>query len=189
MRLKCWGDDKVCFRHSATGYISHDLFMGWLRDIFISSVDERRRLTGNAEQRAYLLLVNWSSHTSNEIVDLCRDNNVELVYFVPNTTHIFQPLDLCFFSAFKARLRSTVLDQQVRDKQTKNLLQILTAWDNAKKIETIQASFEMAGYVYRLVGETLCVSFSRHAVRGIDLPPDEEELIPRPVDHRRPIEN
>ena len=189
VRLRCWGDDKVCFRHSESGYVTNDLFIGWLRDTFIPSVEERRRKTGNAEQRAYLLLDNCSSHTSNDIVDLCRDNNIELVYFVPNTTHIFQPLDLCFFSAFKARLRSTVLDQRVRDKQTKNLLQILTAWDNAKKIETIQASFEMAGYVYRLVGETLCVSFSRHAVRGIDLPQDEEDPIVPPVDRRRPIEN
>ena len=42
VRLRCWGDDKVCFRHSESGYITHDLFMGWLRDIFIPSVDERR---------------------------------------------------------------------------------------------------------------------------------------------------
>ena len=189
LRLRCWGDDKVCFRRSESGYITQELFIGWLRDTFIPSVEERRRQTGNMEQRAYLLLDNCTSHTSDDIVELCRENNVELVYFVANATHIFQPLDLCFFSAFKAKLRSTVPDDQARDKQTRNLLLILTAWDNAKKVGTIQASFKMAGYVYNMVGQTLCVSFSRHAVRGIEHDEGEENLIPQPVDRRRRIEN
>ena len=106
LMLMCWTDDKVRFRHSVSGYITHDLFIEWLTDTFIPDVDERRRKIGDMGQRAYLMLDNCSSHRSQDIIDLCEANNIELVFFVPNSTHIFQPLDLSFFSAFKAKLRS-----------------------------------------------------------------------------------
>ena len=188
VRLNCWGDDKVWLRHTESGYLTHELFMGWLRGIFIRSVEERRREFGNPEQRAYLLLDNFAAHTSEDIVNLCRENNIELVYLVPNSTHIFQPLDLCLFSAFKARLRTEVPDEEITDPQTRNLLQLLTAWDNAKKVGRIKTSFKMAGDVYHLVDDVLCVSFYRQAVVGIEHPEDEEP-IPRPRNRRRPIQN
>ena len=31
----CWTDDKVCFKHNKSGYITHDLFMEWLNDTFV----------------------------------------------------------------------------------------------------------------------------------------------------------
>ena len=84
---------------------------------------------------------------------------------MPNSTHIFQPLDLTFFSAFKAKLRSAIPEEL--DKQTKRLDTILQSWDEAKKVRTIRASFQMAGFVYYIVDETcLVVSFSRAAVRA-----------------------
>ena len=191
LRLKCWGDDKVCFRNSERGYVNHELFMGWLRSAFIPSVDERRAKAGNPEQTAFLVLENCASHRSNAIDTLCRENNVRLVYLVPNTTHIFQPLDLCFFAAFKAKLRSTPRDETIDDEQTRRLIILLTAWDEAKKVGTIRASFEIAGFVYRMAGERVLVSFSRHAVRGLQQEGQEEEPQPqrRRRDRRRPIQN
>ena len=105
------------------------------------------------------------SHRSQDIIDLCDENNIELVFFVPNSTHIFKPLDLSFFSAFKAKLRSAVPEDL--DKQTRRLDTILRSWDEAKKVRTIRASFEMAGFLYDIVGDhSLVVSFSRDAVRA-----------------------
>ena len=130
---------------------------------------------------------NCSSHTSDEIRLLCGENNIEIVYLVPNTTHIFQPLDLCF-SVFKAKLRSSVPDQEIDDNQTRKLLLILNSWDEATKVRTIQASFEMAGFVYDLVDETTTVSFSRAAVRSPEAHNDEPP-IPRPRGRRVPIHN
>ena len=84
---------------------------------------------------------------------------------MPNSTHIFQPLDLTFFSAFKAKLRSAIPEEL--DKQTARLDTILQLWDEAKKVRTIRASFQMAGFVYNVVDETrLVVLFSRDAVRA-----------------------
>ena len=190
LRLRCWGDDKVRFKHSQSGYITHDLFMAWLHDTFVPSVDERRRRTGNMEQTAYLLMDNCSSHRSNDIEALCRDNNIVLVYFVPNTTHIFQPLDLCFFAAFKAKLRSAVPDENVEDDQTQRLILLLTAWDEATKVETIRSSFVVAGFGYHILGERVVLSFSRMDVRRLERgPEEEEENKPPPRDRRLPINN
>ena len=70
-----------------------------------------------------------------------------------------------FFSAFKAKLRSAIPEEL--DKQTARLDTILQSWDEAKKVRTIRASFQMAGFVYNIVDETrLVVSFSRDAVRA-----------------------
>lgn len=185
MRM-CWTPDKVCFAHSASGYMTEEIFLRWLRETFIPNVDERRRIVGNAEQRAYLLLDNCSSHKSDEITALCEENNIELVYFVPNSTHIFQPLDLSFFAAFKARIRDADPEEPDVDAQTKRILKILRAWDDAKKVDTIRGSFEMAGFVYDLVDRKTSVSFSRAAVRSPEAH-NEEPPIPRPRGHRVPI--
>ena len=181
---RCWTRDKVLFAHSEKGFITHEIFMDWLRDTFVPIVNERRRRTGDMEQRAYLLMDNCSSHRASDIVDLCDENNIELVYFVPNSTHIFQPLDLCFFASFKAKIRSAIPEET--DKQTARLLTILQSWDAAKQVRTIQASFEMAGFIYNIVGgNRLVISFSRDMVRGPDAP--QEPPARRPSGHRIPI--
>ena len=52
------------------------------------------------------------------------------------------------------------------DKQTVMLVTILQSWDEAKKVRTIRASFQMAGLLYDIVGDSrLVVSFSRATVR------------------------
>ena len=76
------------------------------------------------------------------------------------------------------------------DEQTKRLIQLLAAWDEATKVETIRASFVVAGFVYHVLGERVVISFSRHAVRGLEQEPEEEEEPqPRPRDLRRRIQN
>ena len=181
---RCWTPDKVTFAHSEKGFITHEIFMEWLRTTFIPNVNERRRRIGEMEQRAYLLMDNCSSHRADDIVELCEDHNMELVYFVPNSTHIFQPLDLCFFASFKAKIRSAIPEDT--DKQTARLLTILQSWDAANQVRTIQASFEMAGFVYNLhVGNQLAVSFSREMVRSQSV--HRGHPAPRPSGRRIPI--
>ena len=182
---RCWTPDKVHFAHSERGFITHDLFIEWLRTTFIPNVEERRRRIGNAGQRAYLLMDNCSSHRSDDIVELCEENNVELIYFVPNSTHIFQPLDLRFFASFKARIGSAIPEDT--DKQTARLLAILQSADAANQVRTIQASFEMAGFIYNIVaGNVLVVSFSREMVRSPEAR-QEPPPAPRPSGRRIPI--
>ena len=36
----CWTDEKVTFAHSESGFITRDIFMRWLREVFIPNVNE-----------------------------------------------------------------------------------------------------------------------------------------------------
>ena len=54
----CWTPEKVCIKHGERGYITHAIFMDWLRTTFVPSVNERRERFGDMEQRAYLLMDN-----------------------------------------------------------------------------------------------------------------------------------
>ena len=112
------------------------------------------------------MMDNCSSHKSDEIARLCRENNVQIVFFVANATHIFQPLDLCMFGEFKKRIASIVA-QRVSDDQTNRLFRILQTWDDVNKVARIQASFEMGGFVYNIVENRVTVSFSSESVRNI----------------------
>ena len=138
------------------------------------------------EQRAYLLMDNCSSHKSDDATELCEDNNIELVYFVPNSTRIFQPLDPSFFSAFKARIRSYVPTEK-RGKQNERLLMILESWDAANTVANIRGSFKMAGFVYMTANSRNFVSFSREAVRNLEATPAEQPA-PGPRGGRIPLQ-
>ena len=181
----CWTEEKVTFTHSQTGFITSDIFMRWLREVFIPNVNERRERIGNMGQRAYLLMDNCQSHKSDDITLLCGENNVELVYFPPNATHIYQPLDLCFFGAFKKKVLS-IVESGIQDNQSERVLKILDSWDSVKKVSTIRSSFRMGGFVYRRTANGVLVSFSREAVRNLE---GNEDPAPQPSGGRIPIAN
>ena len=86
--------------------------------------------------------------------------------------------DLSFFASFKAKIRTAIPEDL--DKQTARLVTILQSWDEAKKVRTIRASFQMAGFIYNIAGNSrLVVSFSRTAVRNQTVL--GEQPPPRPV--------
>ena len=60
----CWTGEKVTFAHSESGFITRDIFMRWLREVFIPNVNERRERIGNMGQWAYILMDNCRSHKS-----------------------------------------------------------------------------------------------------------------------------
>lgn len=52
---------------------------------------------------------NLASHLSVEVVRLCEDNNIRLVFLPPNATHLTQPLDVAFFGPMKKSWREILL--------------------------------------------------------------------------------
>lgn len=44
---------------------------------------------------------NLASHLSVEVVRLCQENNIRLVFLPPNATHLTQPLDVAFLGPMK----------------------------------------------------------------------------------------
>ena len=84
--------DKAYFGRSPKGWISTELFYGWLANHFAKCVTER----------LVVLLVNGhSSHIDVEVSKFCKDQQIHLYCLPPHTSHVTQPLDVGFYGALK----------------------------------------------------------------------------------------
>ena len=81
------------FANSDTGWINANLFLEWFK-FFIQQIPSARPIL--------LIQDGHTSHTSIELIELARDNNIHLLCLPPHTTHVLQPLDVGVFKSFKA---------------------------------------------------------------------------------------
>ena len=91
-----WG---VC---SDSGWITTELFLEWFEKFIVFS--------GATKDRPVLLLLDGhATHIKNiNLINLARENGVEIIAFPPHTTHRLQPLDVAFMKPL-----STYYDQAV----------------------------------------------------------------------------
>ena len=84
--------DNAYMGRSPNGWISTELFYGWLANHFAKWVKHRP---------VVLLVDGHSSHIDLEVSKFCRDNNIHLYCLPAHTSHLTQPLDVGFFKALK----------------------------------------------------------------------------------------
>lgn len=78
-----------------SGWIQQDIFVQWLRH-FINYTKP------SSEDPVVLILDGHYSHTRNlEVINVARENFVNIVCLPPHSTHRMQPLDVAFMSPFK----------------------------------------------------------------------------------------
>lgn len=78
-----------------SGWIQSDIFTQWFRH-FIKHVEP------TAANPAVLVLDGHFTHTRNiDVINLGRENHVDIVCLPPHSSHKMQPLDLSFMSPFK----------------------------------------------------------------------------------------
>jgi hypothetical protein len=98
----------VCVQPSTKGYINSEIFLNWVRTIFVPAVEDIRiRAKFAATERAVLLCDNLAAHKTDEVLALLDQHHIRLVPLPPHGSHCFQPLDLVTFSSLKQRIRST----------------------------------------------------------------------------------
>ncbi|KAF0300312.1 hypothetical protein FJT64_027146 [Amphibalanus amphitrite] len=80
---------------SANGWSTEEIFLQWLQE-FIT-------FTGATTNNKQLLIVdNHYTHCNLKVLTLARENGVVILTLPPHTSHRLQPLDVGYFSAFKA---------------------------------------------------------------------------------------
>ena len=84
--------DNAYFGRSVSGWISTELFFGWIANHFAKKVLVRPVL---------LLVDGHSSHIDLHISKFCRDNGIYLYCLPPHSSHVLQPLDVSFFKPLK----------------------------------------------------------------------------------------
>lgn len=79
---------------SPKGYMNGDLFVKWLKELFIPNCGRSRPVL--------LIMDNLASHLSPDTIDVAQQNQIELLCLPPNSTHMLQPLDVAVFHKFKS---------------------------------------------------------------------------------------
>lgn len=102
--------------NSDTGWQTAETFYEFMTNVFTPWLQKQ-----DIQLPVLFYLDNHSSHLSPPLVSFNRENQIELVGLLPNSTHITQPLDIAFFHPFKSEWKRT-----------------LPKWKNARNISRIK---------------------------------------------------
>lgn len=78
----------------------YDILVRWF-DLFFEKVI----YAGTGKDKVALIMDNHNSHTSDEFIQTCKDNNIIPLFMPANTLHICQPLDSYCFATVKNAYR------------------------------------------------------------------------------------
>ena len=97
-KLKEGAIPNTLFKNSESGWINSQLFAEWFA-FFIKNIPPARPVL--------LVQDGHSSHTSIELIEMARENNVTILCLPAHTSHILQPLNVGVFKSFKASFNKT----------------------------------------------------------------------------------
>ena len=152
------------FSATESGWFTFFTFEDWFRQIFLPY---RRRLTG----KVVLIGDNLRTHLSLDVIQLCREENIEFVCLPPNITDKMQPLDVAVFRGMKEKWREIVREMRVADPGLKaldkkdfpeNLKELVKRCDVGKNL---QSGFAKSG-LYPLNEEKVLARLPRASVRA-----------------------
>lgn len=86
------------YNRTKSGWFDSFCFEDWVQTVALPYL---KRQTG----KRVLIGDNLSSHLTLEVIKLCSENDVHLVFLPANSTHLTQPLDVAFFHPLKVLWR------------------------------------------------------------------------------------
>jgi hypothetical protein len=112
----CAGGPKgAVYTSSPSGWFDMFIFGDWFKKIFLPAV---RRLPG----KKLLLGDNLASHISPDVIQICKEENIQFVCLPANSTDKLQPLDVGFFGPMKNAWRKQLKGYADKDPTAKLLL-------------------------------------------------------------------
>jgi hypothetical protein len=94
---------------SQKAWITTDIAITWLKTVFMKETDR-----GDRKWRL-LILDNHSTHRSPEFVRIAFENRIRVFYLPAHSSHVLQPLDICFFSPLKRLYRAAIARLAILD--------------------------------------------------------------------------
>lgn len=95
--------DDWSFTSSPKGWTNDKIALEWLRQIFIPQTKP-----DHPSEPRLLILDGHGSHMTLDFMFECYENNIFLLFLIPHTSHVCQPLDLSIFGPLKAAYRRLV---------------------------------------------------------------------------------
>jgi hypothetical protein len=84
--------------------INAEIFLDYIQTVFLPNLAELRMLDALTEEIGVLMMDNCPSHVTDDIIGLLTEARVRAISFAPDTTQIFQVLDVTLFGVLKRRL-------------------------------------------------------------------------------------
>jgi hypothetical protein len=93
-------------RSNLSPYINAEIFLDYIRTIFVPNLAELRTLDAFTEETGVLLMDNCASHVTDDIIGVLTEARVRVITFAAYTPQIFQVLDVTLFGVLKRHLGS-----------------------------------------------------------------------------------
>ena len=139
----------VLIKTQEKGFANTELIKFWLENIFFPVVaqklDEERKRSGY-QGNAVLILDGFSCHRKALESFNLEERHVTVVFLVPHSSHLTQPLDLVIFFAQK-KYTTTMRSMNGLSSQADCLRRIIHGLQQASTTENIVSAFESAGIV------------------------------------------
>ena len=158
-RLTC---NNVNINFQEKGYANTNLIKKWLEEIFLPTVLEK----WNAENKrsgytgpAVLILDGFSAHAKALSQIQLNQYHLRLIYLVPHSSHLCQPLDLVIFCVQKLFTTKIKLSCSLGG-QADQIRSILKGIQESCTTENIISAFESSG-IFRIYDRT-CTDFNNY---------------------------
>jgi hypothetical protein len=137
-------NEDVVIRHAVKCYVTKEILFDCKTSLLIPYIDNLRGSTLYQNEIAVLLMDNASVHYDEELNALCGAHKILILTFPPHTSQIFQPLDLCLFSAFKAE-KGLLKPELPRNSREGQIVLLIEAWEKSSVSRNVRKSFHCAG--------------------------------------------
>ncbi|KAH7818843.1 uncharacterized protein MONOS_12321 [Monocercomonoides exilis] len=89
------------FIPSLSDHVTSAIFLDMFKKCVITEIRNKRIVVGKREKHAVLIMDGGVGHFQPEILQLCKDNLIDLVKLPSHTSHILQPNDQYIFASMK----------------------------------------------------------------------------------------
>jgi hypothetical protein len=103
------GPPNCRYNRTASGWFDQGAFDNWFFSQMLPYFQK-------CEGRKALIGDNLVTHLSLSVIQACENNNIEFVFFPPNSTHLMQPLDVSCFRPVKLEWRKVLKAWKRRNK-------------------------------------------------------------------------
>ena len=137
------GEDYL-IRYQENSFVTIEIFSDYINEVFLPYVEQLRQNQLYAGKTTVLLCGNCSPHIDAALLQQLAMKKVRIVTFPLHSSHLFQPLDLVIFGAYKYYLK-IVTTQYERGSQLDRIVRVLKSIEMATISENNRNSFLRAG--------------------------------------------
>ena len=130
---------------SEKGYITRELMMTWINQIFLPEVNKRRLAMKKPKAKCLLILDGHSSHVNEKLTEIFKRNNIYHILLPPHSSHLTQPLDRLIFGNWKNIKKTIRIRKGKYTKQTTRIVKGLKAFSMASNPTDVMKAFKRGG--------------------------------------------